>query len=966
MSDEYRSRQERRKAQTKAQSKKSNKINKGGLFKKIVLALCIVIGLGIIGGGIAVYAIIQDAPELKPALLDSPLTTTIYDKDNHKVETIFGTQNRVKVNISDVPKTLKQAFVSIEDRRFYDHFGIDIRRIVGAAIEDIQHMAIVEGGSTITQQVIKRAILSPKQTFVRKIQEAWLAIQLEQKYSKDQILEMYINKIFFGQNAYGVKTASITYFGIKDLSKLNLSQMALLAGIPNAPTAYNPFEHPENAAERRNLVLNAMVETGAITKEQAQKASSIPVTDLLKEQDTEQTPPYYGAFIDKVYKELKDRGIVKDRTQFRQSGLKVYTTLDSKAQQKVYHLLKSDEIPFPNKYFQAGLALTDTQSGAIRAIGGGRDYTSSGSAFNFGIDSNNSPGSNIKPVLDYGPAVEYLKWSTYHQIVDEPYDYPGTDKSVGEWDGEYWGEMSIRRALAWSRNVPAVKTFHQTKEEVGEDKVRKFAESIGIPIDNLFPSSALGGGIGVSPLQMAGAYAAFGNQGVYHEPYSVRKVVFPNGKTVEFDHKPEVAMHRYTAYMITDMLKTVLNSGTGQMADIPGLPVAGKTGSTQIPDDIVEKYNIQKDGYMDEWFTGYTTQYSISVWTGYKDIDVNGDGDPEFISFEPLENSNLDSTDLAKLIFKKLMMSISDEDVSDWEMPDSVKKVAIEEDSGLLPSEDTPEDQIVTELFVEGTQPTKVSNKFKQLEAPKNLKAQYDEKKKQIIVTWDYPEKKENIGFKVGYSADGQTMQNLGTVGKTKVIINNPDPGSAYQIQVTAVNSESKKQSDPVTTTVQISEEKTALVPPQQLQATYNENSSHIQLTWAYPERENTLFKVEVSVNGQPMQNVGSTKQTKAVIKDPQPGVYRFRVTPIDTTTNKAGPPAETTVTVTEAVPEEPPGNGNDDDNTGNGNDSEDGETGTTQGENTDDGTTQDGNNDDSTNDDSTSDDGQEDNVNMP
>ncbi|HEX7064135.1 MAG TPA: penicillin-binding transpeptidase domain-containing protein, partial [Bacillales bacterium] len=489
------------------------------------------------------------------------------------------------------------------------------------------------------------------------------------------------------------------------------------------------------------------------------------------------------------------------------------------------------------------------------------------------------------------------------------YKYPGTDKSVGEWDGDYWGKMSIRRALAWSRNVPAVKTFVQATQEAGKEKVMDFARNIGVPIEQFHYSAALGAGIQVSPLQMAGAYATFGNQGVHHEPYTVRKIVFPNGKTIKFDHKPEVTMHKYTAYMVTDMLKTVLNKGTGQLADIPGLPVAGKTGSTQIPDDIAEKYNIQEDGYLDEWFTGYTSQYAISVWTGYPGIDVNDDGEAEFISFDNLEeNPNLDSTDLAKLIFKKLMMDISGEDVPDWEMPDNVVKVAVEEDTGLLPSENTPEDQIVKELFVEGTQPTKVSNKYKKLETPKNLEAQYDKKKKQIIVTWDYPEKQKNIGFEVSYSVDGQSMQKQGKVGKTKFIVNNPTPGSVYEFQVKAVNSETKKESDPVTTSVEIPEEEVALVPPQQLTAKYDKKTDQILLTWSYPERENTVFKINGSVNGQPLQSLGSTEQTQVVIKNPQPNsVYQFQIIAVDSETGQTGPPAETAVRIPKEKPQGPP-----------------------------------------------------------
>ncbi|HET7616828.1 MAG TPA: penicillin-binding transpeptidase domain-containing protein, partial [Bacillales bacterium] len=484
------------------------------------------------------------------------------------------------------------------------------------------------------------------------------------------------------------------------------------AGLPNAPSAYDPFNHPKKAAERRGQVLDAMVATGDITEKEAKKADTIPVKKLLTKEKEDSEPPYYGAFLQEVYKELvKERKIVSDK-QFSQGGLKIYTTVDPKAQQTAYQLQHSDEIPYPDKNFDLGAALIDTNSGAIRAIGGGRHYTSFQSGTNRALTPN-QPGSNIKPVLDYGPAVEFLKWPTSHQIVDEKYKYPGSDTVVGEWDGDYWGSMSIRKALAWSRNVPAVKTLVATTKEVGKKKVSEFVNSLGVPLNEDYYYSAALGATDVSPLQMAGAYATFGDNGVHHKPYAVRKVVFPNGKTVEINDDPTVAMHDYTAYMITDMLKSVVDTGTGQLANISGLPVAGKTGSTQIPDKIKEKYGITEDGYLDEWFTGYTPEYTLSVWTGYPTLE-DKDGNVQFIHF----GDGIDPTDLAKVYFKKLMTEVSSDDVSDWKMPDSVVKASVEEDTGMLASENTPEDDIITGLFVKGTQPTEVSDKYKKLESP--------------------------------------------------------------------------------------------------------------------------------------------------------------------------------------------------------------------------------------------------------
>ncbi|GAA0612781.1 PBP1A family penicillin-binding protein [Virgibacillus siamensis] len=656
MSGNYRSRMERRKGETK--TKRSNK--NAALLKKILLYCLVVIVLTIMSVSIWIFSIIQDAPELSPEELQTPFSSQIFDEDGEFVTTLFKEQNRIKVDIQEVPDKMKQAVTSIEDRRFYQHNGIDIRRILGAMVANIEKGWGSEGGSTITQQVVKRTILSPEKTLTRKIKEAYLAVQLEQKYSKNQILQMYLNNIYYGNGAYGLATASKTYFGIEDLSKLNVSQMALLAGLPNAPSYYDPFDYPKRAADRRNDVLNAMIVTGAITEKQAEQAESVPVKQLIGKQkkvNRNQNQPY-KAFVDQVYHELVvERKIVSDE-QFYQGGLKIYTTLDVDVQKKVYRLLKSDKINYPDKQFEAGIALIDTQTGAIRAVGGGRDFMAIGDT-NYGAQEKNPPGSTFKPIIDYGPAIEYLNWSTAHTLVDEPYSYSdGTP--IHEWDGEYWGEMTMRRALAWSRNIPALKTF----QAVGGKKAGAFAGKLGIKLEKpVFESAAIGGlSSGVTPLQLAGAYAAFGNGGIYHKPYTVTKIVFQNGKEKKMHHDSKRAMHDYTAYMITDMLKTVINTGTGTAAAIPGVPAAGKTGSTNIPEHLREKYNIG-DGLLDSWFAGYTTQYSAAIWTGY----------PKFKEGDSVHYIRYNgSDDIAKEIFRKLMGSLSEPDTPDFEKPDSI------------------------------------------------------------------------------------------------------------------------------------------------------------------------------------------------------------------------------------------------------------------------------------------------------
>lgn len=658
VSNNYTSRVEKRQ-----QRKKSNQ-HKRSWWKVLLLSLGITFALIVGGGAVTVAVMISDAPELKESNLQMPQSTRIYDDDGKQVDTLFQEENRINVSIDEVPDVMKAAIISIEDKRFYDHNGIDWRRLLGAARSNIKNGWGAEGGSTLTQQVIKRTVLSPEKTLKRKVQEAWLALKLEKKYSKDEILELYLNNVYYGHGAYGIKTAAVTYFGEEDLSQLSISQAALLAGLPNSPSATDPFKHPDKAEERRDKVLQSMVDNGFINKEEVAKAKEELVADIiLKEEEKQANDNPYNAYVDAVYDQLVKEEKIVSEEEFFQGGLEIYTHLDSDAQQATYDLLHSENIAYPDDDFEAGISLVDTETGAIKAIGGGRNFKAIRYS-NYGSNIKHHPGSTIKPILDYGPAIEHLKWSTSHILTDEPYEYSdGTP--INEWDGKYWGSVSIRRALEWSRNIPALKAF----QAVGADKAQAFAAGVGIEIDPIYESAAIGGFDGVSPLQMAAAYAAFGNGGTYNEPSAVKKVVFPNGKEWEPNVISEKAMEDYTAYMITDMLKTVMASGTGMQANIEGIPVAGKTGSTNIDQTDREKYGIA-DGLRDSWFSGYTTEYSLTVWTGYPSMK-NENGDVQYIKYDGTQ-------DIAKHLFRELMSEVSSSDVKDFVQPDSVISIGSE------------------------------------------------------------------------------------------------------------------------------------------------------------------------------------------------------------------------------------------------------------------------------------------------
>src|SRR5699024_2826502 len=357
--------------------------------------------------------------------------------------------------------------------------------------------------------------------------------------------------------------------------------------------------------------------------------------------------------------------------------------------------------------------------------------------------------------MEYGPAIEYNKRTTYHQLNDDkPYELAGTDKVVRKWNRQYQGWMSARYALTWSLIVPYLKTI----EEVGTEKAQEFAEGLGLEFENPVNDVqyAIGGADSqTTPLKLAGAYHAFGNEGIYSEPYAVTKVEFPDGTTIDLRTEPEAAMSDYTAYMVTDMLKSVMNEGTGTGANIPGLDVAGKTGTTT-------RKGI--DGSPDSWFAGYTTNYTIAAWTGYDD-----------------NNIALPDTKIPQALFKNIMTKLSkDKETKDFVKPDSVVEVAVEKGSNppALPSDYTPSSNIVTELFVKGTEPKETSKKFDQLDPVSNLSAEYDEDNDKIIAEWDYDSDEEDISFEVSMRSGEGDMNVLSTTEDQSMEITQVEPGT--------------------------------------------------------------------------------------------------------------------------------------------------------------------------------------------
>lgn len=631
--------------------------HKKGPYRRILKWALILVGvLFLFGAGLFTYYA-SSAPRITRSALTSDNSTKFYDA-NGAVISRLGSQNRDYVKSKNIPKTLKEAIVSIEDRRFYKHHGVDPIRIAGAAISNLTGSSLgLQGGSTLTQQLVKLSVFSTAasdRTFKRKAQEAWLAIKVENRYSKSQILEFYINKVYMGNGVYGMQTAAEYYYN-KSLDHLTLPEFALLAGMPQSPTLYNPYKYPQYASKRRNEVLDAMVKTKDITESQAQAAKSTSVKAHLsathaKARTSEKTSKYIDSYLKQAIEELEDKGYKPN------SGLKVYTNLDMNAQKKLYQVSNNDPtIAYPNNRFQVGATVVNVNNGKVVAMQGGRK-TKVAFGLNRAVQTGRSSGSTAKPIMDYGPAIQYLKYPTYQPVKDTPYVYPGTDKSVYDFDNKYQGTITMRKALVESRNIPAIRTL----ENVGVPKATTFLKNLGMSFSK--PLEIQNGiGLYISSEQLAASYAAFANGGTYYKPYLINKIVQVNGVSHKYRQAGKRAMSPATAFMITNMLKGVMtdSAGSGTAAKVSGLYEAGKTGTTQYPDDYLNK--VPAMSTMDSWFSGYTKNYSLAIWTGY---------DHQFKANSYVTSAQ---TSIAQQIYKNVMGYISeDKPDSDWAQPSDV------------------------------------------------------------------------------------------------------------------------------------------------------------------------------------------------------------------------------------------------------------------------------------------------------
>ncbi|GGH97560.1 MULTISPECIES: transglycosylase domain-containing protein [Mammaliicoccus] len=663
-------------SQSKASNSKNNKEQpkkKRNIKRTIikVFGILVLAFLAMVIVGVLVFAYYAwKAPAFNESALKDQLPTKIYDKNNELVTTLYMGQKREHVKFDEVPDTLKDAVLATEDNRFYDHGALDYKRLSGAVMKNFTGGFGSQGASTLTQQVVKRSFLTDKKSIERKAQEAYLSYRLEQEYSKDEIFEMYLNKIYYSDGIYGSQTASKYYFN-KKLKDLNLAETAYLAGLPQVPNQYNIYDNPEGAEKRKDTVLYLMERHGRISKKEMKEAQDTPIDKNLVQRTVEErndamtdTPDNeYASYINYVKQEITENKAFKGQSlnDIMTSGLKIYTNMDKNVQKTLQDSVDNGTF-YKNKDQITGSSIVDTKTGRLVGISGGKEYKDV-------VDRNQATdihptGSSLKPILAYGPAIENMQYATNHKFQDES-EYNVNGSIFKNYDGKGHGSVTMADALARSYNIPALKSWQETNQNAGEKAVKDFASKVNLNYkDQIGPSEVLGGSQSeFSPTQLASAFASIGNGGTYNEPKSIRKVVTQDDETIKFSSDSHKAMEDYTAYMLTEMLKGTFEAyGSAYGYGISGVNVAAKTGTGTYGDEVYSEYQLPENAAKDVWITGYSPQYTMSVWMGFNKVKEYG------------ENSFLGHDEQIKpqILFNEVMSEISSYDGSDFEKPDSV------------------------------------------------------------------------------------------------------------------------------------------------------------------------------------------------------------------------------------------------------------------------------------------------------
>lgn len=682
------------------------KRTKRGRILNVILSLLMIGGITVMGLVVAFAAyIVIKAPEFDTDLLYSKESSVFYDKDGNEIGRI-GAQNRELVYYEDLPEVLVDAIVATEDSRFFQHNGFDIIRFMKASFGQLAGNKGAGGASTLTMQVVKNTFTSTNASgiegIIRKFTDIYMAIFLvERNYTKEEIIEFYVNAPFLGYNTYGVEEASKTYFG-KSVKDLSLPEASLLAGIFNAPSNYNPFYSTELATNRRAIVLDLMVRHGYITQEQCDDAKNVPVESLLTE-DEYTTYNKYQVFIDMAASDVEE----KTGKNPYNTPMEVYTTMDSSIQD-VFVELNNGTLGYTwaNDYVQVGQIVTSVKDGSIQGVNGGRDQGAR--LFNRATDMKTQIGSTAKPIFAYGPYIEYENGSTGSLFWDNTMTYSDGKTVIRNSDNSQLGQITLRQALARSRNMPAVQAFQRTSNE----DIAKFVHSLGIDYgDYLYEAYSIGGGLTISPEEMAAAYGTFARGGYYIEPYSFTKVVFlETDEVYEYKYTKTKAISEETAYMITDVLLTATAQGTAGTVSVSGTDVASKTGTSTYSSAALRANNVPSSASADNWLITYSPDYVISMWYGVDKLAPGKYTD----SVKGVMANRAMHNKISKRIYKTN---------SRFTKPSGVvsSKVELETFPAQLPSAYTPSNLIATELFKKGTEPSEISERFNTLSNPTGL-----------------------------------------------------------------------------------------------------------------------------------------------------------------------------------------------------------------------------------------------------
>lgn len=705
----------------KVNNKKKDNIKptkkKKSIWKKLLFIFLIFCVIGIILICLFAAYIVVKAPKFDPKELYHQEASTLYYKngDNWEEFAKLGTENRKIISYDELPEVLIDAIIATEDSRFYQHNGVDLPRFTKATLQTLLGSSSAGGASTLTMQLVKNHYTSKEKSLTRKFTDIYMATnQIEKKYTKEEILEFYVNAPYLGGSSYGVEQACKTYFG-KSAKDINLAEAAMIAGLFQSPGADDPLRYPKAAEKRRQIVLKLMERHGYITKEEREIASKMTIDKLLVEtnENIEGENEYQG-FIDTVIEELKN-----DNINPYTGAYDIYTTMDRERQDHVNKIMNGETWDWKDDKVTAGIAVIDVKNGDIVAIGAGRNKSATKRGFNTATQLNNQIGSTAKPLYDYSVGIEYENWSTYEPMTDENISYSdGTE--LNNWDGSYMGYLTLRNALAQSRNTSAVKAFKKNKPANIKEAVTKMGLH---PEENLHQAHAIGGYNGEFPVATAAAYATFANGGVYNSPHSYTKIV---DKNTEKETKKEVVETKVfspqTAYIMTDLLQSSAKVGLGAYSNINGCTYGAKTGTSNFDEKTLKARGMPRSSINDYWVSGISPDYAISVWYGYEKPNKEYHN-----SFGTTYHERLFQL-VGKGVFKK---------GSSFKDPGGISRVAVENETypAKLPSAYTPSGMIVTELFKKGTEPTETSDRFAKLPNVTNLKGSVTGNK--LTLTWN-------------------------------------------------------------------------------------------------------------------------------------------------------------------------------------------------------------------------------------